>query len=108
MALDRRARQFIIRELIVRAWWVWVCAVFAFGLRERAVKSISEEMVILSHRAQQLSFEIAEKEASQKILALQLASRDDPAWIELTLIRHLGLVPEGYTKIYLQDEEGAP
>jgi len=103
--VSRRARHFVMREFIVRAWWVWVCALFAFGLHERAVKSISEEMAILSQRAQLLSSAIAEKQASQEMLALQLASRDDPAWIELTLIRNLGLVPEGYTKIYFQDEE---
>jgi hypothetical protein len=34
------------------------------------------------------------------ILATQLQYQDDPAAIELALIDRMGLVPEGWTKVY--------
>lgn len=43
-----------------------------------------------------------EKEAAlnqQQDLRLQIISQQDPAWIELTLMKGLGLVPEGQQKI---------
>ncbi|MCE2983850.1 MAG: hypothetical protein LW832_09830 [Parachlamydia sp.] len=38
----------------------------------------------------------------QEDLQLQINSQSDPAWIELTLMKGLGLVPEGEQKVYFQ------
>lgn len=37
-------------------------------------------------------------------LLKQINSQSDPAWVELTLIKVLGLVPENQTKIYFPDD----
>lgn len=37
-------------------------------------------------------------EAVQEDLLLQINSQSDPAWVELILMKGLGLVPEGQTK----------
>jgi len=39
-----------------------------------------------------------------KDLLLQVSSQQDPAWIEMVLMRELGLVPEGQKKIHFQHE----
>jgi len=36
----------------------------------------------------------------QKDLMLELASASDPAWVELSLMRRLGVVPEGQVKVH--------
>jgi hypothetical protein len=36
-------------------------------------------------------------------LLMQIHSQSDPAWIELTLMRVLGTVPENQTKVYFKD-----
>lgn len=35
-------------------------------------------------------------------LQLKIASFDDPAWIEMILMRDLGVVPEGYLKVHFK------
>lgn len=42
----------------------------------------------------------AKCEEQQEELKWTIASFDDPAWIELTLMRCLGLVPEGEIKVH--------
>lgn len=37
-------------------------------------------------------------------LQLQIFSQSDPAWIQLTLMKGLGLVPEGQLKVYFQSD----
>ena len=36
----------------------------------------------------------------KEYLELKIASQNDPAWIEMVLMRDLGVVPEGYLKVY--------
>ncbi len=36
----------------------------------------------------------------KEYLQLKIASQDDPAWIEMVLMRDLGVVPEGYLKVH--------
>ena len=38
-------------------------------------------------------------------LVLQICSQSDPDWIELTLKRQLGVVPEGQKKVYFKKDE---
>lgn len=38
-------------------------------------------------------------------LQLQIHSQKDPAWIELILMKGLGLVPEGQLKVYFTKDE---
>ncbi|MDX8430511.1 MAG: hypothetical protein SNF33_01710 [Candidatus Algichlamydia australiensis] len=40
----------------------------------------------------------------QKELAMELASSHDPAWIELSLMRRLGVVPEGQVKVHFSSD----
>ena len=57
----------------------------------------------LQVKALEIEGAIGKAENAQRDLKLQVASQSDPAWIELALIKGLGLVPEGYTKIYYKE-----
>lgn len=46
---------------------------------------------------------IAEKKEEQVRLNEMIMSESDPQWIELTLMRVLGVIPEGTKKIYFHD-----
>jgi len=46
---------------------------------------------------------IAEKKDEQTRLNEMIMSESDPQWIELTLMRVLGVIPEGTKKIYFHD-----
>lgn len=69
---------------------------------ERSVRKISDEY----ERLEALKIELVrEKESEERRyvrLERQVMSQSDPNWIELTLIRVLGVVPEGHTKVYFK------
>lgn len=90
----------LFSEMIVRSWWVWLFGLICFG--------VYESLTHLQQRSEaQLRAQIWEKEqaiasASEGLLELQrqLASGEDPAAIEMTLMRALGVAPEGSVKVY--------
>ena len=53
----------------------------------------------LSFRLQELKKEQIIAMQEQEELLQRLHSESDPAWIELLLMKELGVVPEGWTKI---------
>lgn len=93
--------------IFFESWWViafiFACAiVYEQGLKER--DDIYQQLTLQKQRLHK------EKETAlllQENLQLQINSQSDPAWIELTLIKVLGLVPEGQKKIYFYTEDEA-
>lgn len=83
-----------------QTWWVvgfCALALLAFGHAMR-----SRSAVIADLRARWLELEKLSLFASQEKeeLSLQIASQSDPAWIELVLLREVGVVPEGFLKVH--------
>ena len=83
-------------------WWVGVVslAAGAFYLHARNEKSAAIEK--LSFRLQEMEKEKSLSLLQQEELRLQIASQSDPGWIEMVLMRDLGLVPEGWLKVHFQ------
>lgn len=59
---------------------------------------------VLQEQLNMLSGEKEELLAQHEDLVLQIQSQSDPAWIQLTLMKGLGLVPDGQVKIFFQPE----
>jgi hypothetical protein len=82
--------------------WLWVfafCLVscFIYSKAVKKKKSAYEEYTFLLQEMEKTkTFVAVEKE----YLELKIASQDDPAWIEMILMRDLGVVPEGYLKVH--------
>jgi hypothetical protein len=60
-------------------------------------------------QVRELAFRLTEMEKEKQValqekeeLHLRIASQDDPAWIEMVLMRDLGVVPEGWMKVHFQ------
>lgn len=85
--------------------WVALFAFFTFAVFEQATYPINKKIKKLEEKSQNLHEEIAEKLLLQDDLKLQIASLSDPGWIELVLMKNLGLIPEGYTKIYFEEKK---
>jgi len=87
----------------VRRWgWVSIfclCTAVVYGHGMKQKKGlISEYSFLLQEMEKEKSFVLSQKED----LNLKIASQSDPAWIELVLMRDLGVVPEGWLKIHFQ------
>lgn len=98
----RRSRLF--EELIQKSWWVilfFLVCLFSYDQaikrREREVKQLRSKLLDV-HDQKKISLE------KQEDLKLQIASQNDPAWIEMTLKKGLGLVPEGQKKVLFVPE----
>jgi cell division protein FtsL len=88
------------RNIIAQSWWVvlfiCICSIVyahASYKKNELIASLDEHLSTLKNEKDAL---LQEKED----LLLQINSQSDPAWIQLTLMKGLGLVPEGQLKVY--------
>lgn len=90
----------IISSIVMRSWWViaFVIActiIYEQGLKKRdfLYQQLTEQWMSLQKEKQGALYH-------QQNLQLQINSQSDLAWVELTLMKGLGLVPEGQKKVY--------
>jgi len=98
-------RRGVFFYLLSQAWWpalfVLICTLVYF----HAMRRKESELKALEVKWQDLQKEkqlILEKKED---LMLQIQSQSDPSWVELTLMRKLGLIPEGQSKVYFEKDE---
>lgn len=85
-----------------RNWWMVLFCLFTLV---SAFHFLKEKQAALSQLALRQKTMEAEKKACfelQDELTLRIASQSDPAWIEMILMRDLGVVPEGFLKVHFQ------
>lgn len=97
-ALKKRSRLF--EEGVLKSWWVILFLFLATFAYEQAALSKQHEKKVLLQELE--SLEIAKKNAEnrQDDLQLQLESMEDSQWIEMVLMKGLGVVPEGSIKVH--------
>lgn len=78
--------------------------IICYMLYENGMRNRNKHYVRLEKQWQDLKTEKLHALALQDDLLLQINSQSDPAWVELTLMKGLGLVPEGHRKIYFSKE----
>lgn len=84
-------------------WWIIAFSLICFFFYEWGVRRIEKETNILENRLHELEREKNSILFLQKQLNQQINSQSDPYWIEFTLMKGLGLVPEGQTKVYFEE-----
>lgn len=87
-------------HLLWRSWWVILFILACCMLFEHAVYPQRQEYANLSAHLEELKMQTKLALSLQSELLRQVNSESDPAWIELTLMKGLGLVPEEQTKVY--------
>ena len=92
-------------ECVVKSWWIWLTLIVCFGMYEQGAYRLNRKILDLETEITQVKTKLALSCELQQELKQQVASFNDSAWIELVLIRALGLVPEGYQKVYFQKKE---
>jgi len=85
--------------------WIIVLTIVSFALYEQACKQIEKDISSLQYQIDDLENTIAQEMQLQQDLARAVASQNDPAWVELCLIRGLGVVPQGYTKVVVTQQK---
>lgn len=90
----------MFNELFFRSWWVIAFILFCAILYEYGLMNQHTDLVRLSAHLEVLQKQKKILSAKQVDLQARINSQSDPAWIELILIERLGLVPEGYKKVF--------
>ncbi|MDF2577592.1 MAG: hypothetical protein K0S74_1076 [Chlamydiales bacterium] len=94
-----------IEILFIKSWWMILFIISAFCLFESSMAEKRIEQTKLSQQLATLQQKLYDVKELQADYQAQIASQNDHEWIELTLLKELGLVPEGYTKIYFENDK---
>ena len=81
-------------------WWVFLFVAICFSVYIHATCKKRETIQGLETYLYSLKSEKQRVLEEKEELMLNIDSQKDPAWIELTLMKGLGLVPEGTIKVY--------
>jgi len=96
----RTAEGFVV---FLRNWW-WVLAfcLVTGSVYLQATKKKNLALAEYSFRLNEMEKEKILAYAEKEDLRLRIASQSDPAWIEMILMRDLGVVPEGWLKVHFK------
>lgn len=90
------------RSFFARNWWVALFILLSYLVYSQGVQKKKATLYDLEKRYHELETEKLLALELQDELRLQVRSQNDPAWIEMTLIKGLGLVPDGQRKVYFE------
>lgn len=97
--LKNEKRHHLFEELVVKSWWLILFFLLCFFIYDHALIERKKSLASLVQKREKL---LLKKEKALKLneeLKLQRESENDPAFIELTLMKSLGLVAENQTKV---------
>ncbi len=92
-------------SFIVQSAWVVVFIAVCGGVYYQAAGKKDEVIASLDAHLSSLQVEKQTLLKQKEDLLLQVNSQSDPAWIQLTLMKGLGLVPEGQLKVYFYPDD---
>jgi hypothetical protein len=81
-------------------WWVGCVCLAAASVFIHFIQGKKAQVAELSCRFEKLQSQKLLALQERESLQLQIASQSDPSWIEMILIRDLGVVPEGWVKVH--------
>ncbi len=93
------------RNIIAQSWWVVLFISICSIVYSHASHKKNEVLTSLDERLNTLTTEKDILLQEKEDLLLQVNSQSDPAWIQLTLMKGLGLVPEGQLKVYFYSDD---
>lgn len=92
------------RAFLKHNWWVLLCLGLVYFFYSHGMQKKRETLASLEKRLVFMQQQKLLAEETREELRLQVKSQEDPAWVEMTLMKGLGLVPEGQRKIYFKQQ----
>ena len=89
-----------ISRAFLRNWWIFAFVIFCGTFYMQRGTKRDEALSELSFRLQEMEKEKLLACQKRDDMLLRLHSQNDPAWIEMILMRDLGVVPEGWVKVH--------
>lgn len=89
-------------DKIKSSWWVALFIFASCGFFSLASHKRQTALCALKSQVKALEREKLLAVKRQEALKLRASSQDDPEWIEMLLMKMLGMVPEGQIKIVFE------
>lgn len=90
----------MLEAIFIRSWWVILFALGCYLFFEQSHKKLQDDFYRLHAQLEELQKNKQEALSMQDNLSLQINSQSDPAWVELILMKGLGVVPEKQDKVF--------
>ena len=85
-----------------KSWWVFLFVALCYLLYSHGMQKKVFTYRELASRFDRLSYQKELVLHERDDLLLQVQSQNDPAWIEMALMKSLGVVPEGQIKVFFK------
>jgi hypothetical protein len=96
---------YLVEEIFFRSWWVVVVFLLCHISYDLGLQHWHKEYSLLKDHLVKIKEEKITALSLKDDLHSQVNSQSDHAWIELTLMKGLGLVPEGQVKVFFKNTE---
>ena len=93
----------MIAEVFFRSWWVILILLLCLAFFEHEQNKRDEILNTLTARTKDLQHEKIHSLERHERLSMQINSQNDPSWVEMVLIKELGLTPEGQIKVHFTE-----
>lgn len=88
---------------LFKSWWVIFFALLCFICYEQGIKRQNVQFQALMKQLGELQNEKASAMSHYAELSAEILSQQDPDWIELILMKELGVIPEGQRKVFFNE-----
>jgi hypothetical protein len=85
-----------------QGWWVVAFCTVIGAAHFHFMKEKNNAVRVLASRLEEMQHDKWQALQKREDLELRIASQNDPAWIEMILMRDLGVVPEGFLKVHFK------
>lgn len=92
-----------LESKLLRSWWLIAWWLLCLGAFEHSAITRKNEYAALEKKREQLLAEQSFLLQERTLLLRQIQSQKEPAWIELTLMRVLGMAPEDQKKVFFSN-----
>lgn len=87
----------------LRCWWTILIILLSYALYLHGMHKKKQMHSTLKAKVEVLENQLCAALEKREDLLLQINSQSDPAWTEILLKKHLGMVPSGQTKVYFEE-----
>ena len=91
-------------KILKKIIFIFTIALFCFGFYYLLEKK-KMEILVLNKKVKLLEVKMQQKLDEKKEMEAKINSQSDPEWIELVLMKKMGVVPEGKVKVQFSKEE---
>ena len=90
-------------NLVFKCWWVVLFTLICGIFYEKGRKKIDDDYQKLYRQQTELEVIKKRKLEIKEELTLKVNSQSDPDFVELLLMKELGVIPEGHLKFFFTD-----